>query len=315
LFDNDALVKKDTGFSKLNYFKGIGLLKRIKRDFEPQLIHAHYASSYGTLALLAGLKPYSVSCWGSEVFDFPKRSWLHKILFKKVIASAECVYSTSYRMKTEIVTYVEREIHVIPFGIDTEKFSSRKERTGSEKLVIGTVKALEEVYGIDRLLEAYALFEKEYTGESELRIYGKGSKEAELKQLAHQLGIGNKVSFCGFVSGAELITAYEELDVFCALSRQESFGVSVLEASAMNLPVIVSDAGGLPEVVKNSETGFIVDNGDPTAAAQCLLVLTVPDLRMKMGNAGRSFVLEKYAFHENLEQQVTIYQKQLEHGR
>jgi glycosyltransferase involved in cell wall biosynthesis len=218
-------------------------------------------------------------------------------------------------MKAEIATYVKREIHVIPFGIDTEKFRLQNTRTPREKLVIGTVKALEDVYGIDRLLKAYALFNEQYTGESELRVYGIGSKEAALKQLAFELGIEEKVSFCGFVSGADLITAYEELDVFCALSRQESFGVSVLEASAMNLPIIVSDAGGLPEVVNNSETGFIVDNGDPVQAAQCLLALTVPSLRMKMGNAGRAFVLEKYAFIENLEQQVSIYQKQLEHGR
>jgi L-malate glycosyltransferase len=315
LFENDTLVKKDTGFAKLNYFKGIGKLRKIKQVFQPELIHAHYASSYGTLALLAGLKPYSVSCWGSEVFDFPKRSWLHKILFKKVIASAECVYSTSYRMKTEIATYVEREINVIPFGIDTEKFRIQNTRTPREKLVIGTVKALEDVYGIDRLLEAYALFNEHYTGESELRVYGKGSKETELKLLANQLGISDKVSFCGFVSGKDLLQAYEQLDVFCALSRQESFGVSVLEASAMNLPVIVSDAGGLPEVVKHNETGFIIDGGEPSAVANSILALVESDLRIKMGAAGRAFVLENYSFQENLEQQLVIYQKQLEHGR
>ena len=164
-------------------------------------------------------------------------------------------------------------------------------------------------------MDAYALFNEQYTGESELRVYGKGSKETKLKLLANKLGISDKVSFCGFVSGKDLLQAYEQMDVFCALSRQESFGVSVLEASAMNLPVIVSDAGGLPEVVKHNETGFIIDGGEPSAVANSMLTLVEPDLRIKMGAAGRAFVIENYSFQGNLEQQLVIYQKQLEHGR
>ena len=312
LFETNELVKKDTGFGKLRYFKGISLLRKIKREFDPHIVHAHYASSYGALALLAGLKPYSVSCWGSEVFDFPKRSFVHKTIFKRVISSAFQVYSTSERMKLEILNYVNRDIEVIPFGIDTEKFKSHRDKTvPSETLVIGTVKALEEIYGIDRLLEAYAIFLKQYAGTSELKIYGKGSKESEYKKMAEQLGIADKVIFGGFVSGNDLIEAYNNLDIYCALSRQESFGVAVLEASAMELPVIVSNVGGLPEVVKNGDTGFIISEGKPELTAQKLMELSNPEKRAIIGKAGRNFVLEDFNFEKNLKRQVEVYKQQL----
>ena len=68
-------------------------------------------------------------------------------------------------------------------------------------------------------------------------------------------------------------------------------------------------------MVKHNETGFIIDGGEPSAVANSMLTLVEPDLRIKMGAAGRAFVIENYSFQGNLEQQLVIYQKQLEHGR
>jgi glycosyltransferase involved in cell wall biosynthesis len=88
--------------------------------------------------------------------------------------------------------------------------------------------------------------------------------------------------------------------------------VAVLEASACGLPVVVSDAGGLPEVVLNGETGFVVKREDPAATAYALLQLVTDDaLRQRMGRAGRDHVVRKYEWSDSVDRMEEVYAKVL----
>jgi glycosyltransferase involved in cell wall biosynthesis len=90
-------------------------------------------------------------------------------------------------------------------------------------------------------------------------------------------------------------------DIFVAPSRldSESFGVAAVEASACGIPVVVSDVGGLPEVVKNGSTGLIVPRDSPEELASALRrLLESATLREKMGETGRSFVVEEYEWEK-----------------
>jgi glycosyltransferase involved in cell wall biosynthesis len=88
----------------------------------------------------------------------------------------------------------------------------------------------------------------------------------------------------------------------------ESFGVAVVEASACEIPVVVSDVGGLPEVVENNISGFIVKSRDPEAAAIAIEKLILSkSLRLKMGNAGRERVLQNYNWTNNVTLVIEIY--------
>lgn len=98
------------------------------------------------------------------------------------------------------------------------------------------------------------------------------------------------------------------MDVFCAPSLSESFGVAVIEASACETPVVVSNVGGLPEVVIDEVTGFIVEPKHVEQLAEKILILVNDQsLRKQMGAAGRKFVLENYAWEKNVDTMESIY--------
>ena len=168
--------------------------------------------------------------------------------------------------------YYQGPLTVTPFGVDCERFRPLSKRLSSEdEFVIGTVKLLEDKYGIDYLIRAFAVLKQNYGPRKTLRlvIAGDGSRRRELQKLASSCGCfkGNGVS--GFVAHKDVPSVLNTFSVFAALSvtQSETFGVAVIEASACGIPVVVSDAGGLPEVVKNRFTGTVVRRRDPEAAA------------------------------------------------
>ena len=100
-----------------------------------------------------------------------------------------------------------------------------------------------------------------------------------------------------------------KLDVYVALSRldSESFGVAIIEAGAARRPVVVSDAGGLPEVTIEGTTGLVVPRENPQAAADAIEKLVLnPELRVSMGEAGRKHVAETYSWDACLEKMMEV---------
>src|SRR5699024_8336067 len=111
--------------------------------------------------------------------------------------------------------------------------------------------------------------------------------------------IRHMTEFTGQVPNDQVIDELNQMDIFAAFSRSESFGVAVLEASACELPVVVSDVGGLPEVVQHRETGFIhsLDDMDGMVASFIQLVSN-QEKRQLIGERGRTFVDKQYTWRE-----------------
>lgn len=298
-------------FSKVAYFKELRALKDIIKTFKPDIVHAHYATSYGLLGVLTKFKPLIISLWGSDIFDFPKKSFLHKAVLKYNLKMADCILSTSYVMAEETKKYTPRPILVTPFGIDMELFKPEPVTSlfAETDIVIGTVKVLDEVYDIDYLIKAFKLVKDRHPELSlKLMIVGRGGQAAELKKLADDLGLSKDTIFTGFVNHSKVHVYHNMMDIACFLSNSESFGVSVLEASSCEKPVVVSNVGGLPEVVDEGSTGFIVPPRDEKAAAQAIERLILhPELREQFGKNGRQKVKLLYAWNENLVGIIKIY--------
>lgn len=292
--------------AKFSYLFQQKVLRKLNREFAPDIVHAHYASSYGFLASRLRVKRFYVSVWGSDVFEFPKRSIIHKAVFKHVMRKADQIFSTSKVMKDEILKYVSKEITVIPFGVDLELFKPLNEKR-DKLFVIGTVKALEHVYGIDRLIEVFASFIKRYS-DAECHIYGAGSELKKLEILANNLGVSNNIKFFGVIPQNQVPRAIASMDVFCVLSREESFGVAAVEAAACKVPVIASNVGGLPEVVSNNETGYLVDGDNSEQIKEVIIDLyNNPEKRRELGEKGRVLVEQQYDWKRNVLQMEKYY--------
>ncbi len=299
------------------YFLNAPQVRFILARIRPALLHAHYASGYGTLGRLAGFHPYVVSVWGSDIYDVPDRSPFHHILITGNLRSADWICSTSNVMAAQTRKLVPvKHLQVTPFGVDTQIFSPSNNVRDQSIITIGTVKTLTPKYGVDLLIRAFAqLVERAKHGldqstKYKLLIVGDGPQRQELTDLVQSLEISELTEFIGSVPHSDVPKYLNQLDIYVAASRfdSESFGVAVLEASACGLPVIVSDAGGLPEVVKDNKTGIIVPrNNLPLLVEAIYSLATDHQLRIDLGQRGREHVRELYEWKNNVKLMEQTY--------
>lgn len=308
--------KNSSGFfNKLTYILSIWRIRKIIREIKPDIVHAHYATSYGLLGKLAGFKPFIVSVWGTDVFNFPKTSFLHKYLLSSNLASATKVLSTSSAMAVEAAKYSKKgsSIEITPFGIDLLKFKPRKNPVSDGTVIIGTIKALEEKYGIDILIKAFIIVKNKHPNlDLKLIIVGGGKDELRLRNLAVSLKGETSITFLGRRDHILVPQILQSFDVFAALSRWESFGVSVVEALATGLAVVVSNAGGLPEVVENEISGIVVPKNNVIQSAESLERLILDkQLRIRLGDSGRRRAEMLFDWNKNVTDMIRIYKSVL----
>lgn len=297
---------------KIQYLGGLYAAKRKIKEFKPDILHAHYASSYGLIGALSGFHPFIVSVWGSDVYEYPNAGTVYRRLLQYTFKKADTILSTSHCMADETRKYTDKDISITPFGVDVNRFAPIKSsETPNTDFVIGNVKALQPVYGIDILIKAFAeLCQLASDRNLLLKIAGTGPQKEELQDMCNTLGISDKVQFLGYIPNEQLPTLYSSFDVAVSLSRRESFGVVAVEAMSCECPVVTSDADGFKEVVVDGETGFIVPVEDSHAAAQALYkILSDAQLRTSMGRAGRQRVLRLYDWDRNVDIMENIYSR------
>jgi glycosyltransferase involved in cell wall biosynthesis len=147
---------------------------------------------------------------------------------------------------------------------------------------------------------------------SEYCIIGQGSYLEAAAFARHQLGVQSEVHFLGALPPSEVREHMRAADILLHAAVSEGFCNVVLEAQAMGLPVVCSDADGLPENVVDGETGFVVPRRSPQALAEKLAVLAHdPALRQRMGRAGRKRVLDRFRLDDQIEAFDQLYRSVL----
>lgn len=308
IYDSDEVAYLKLSGAK-GYFFGANELKSLLSEFNPDIINAHYATGYGTLARRSNFKPILLSVWGSDVYEFPYKSFINKMILVKNLESATLVASTSNAMAEQVnrVHFISNNILITPFGVDTENFK-RCAKPKNGKITIGIVKALEEKYGVEYLLKSFAMLKKRMIKENcmpekglSLEIYGSGALLPKLKSLSKELNIDDDTTFHGAVAHSKVPEIISGFDIFCApsINDSESFGVAAVEAMACEVPVVVGDVDGFKEVVVDGKTGFIVTRKDPVLMSNKLYILaTDKNLRETMGKMGREHVKENYEWRD-----------------
>lgn len=301
------------------YILNILALRKIIKKIKADVLNVHYASGYGTLANLAGLRDYIISVWGSDVYDFPASSTLKKKLITANLNKASIICSTSEVMGHHVKNYFNLrsglDIEITPFGVDIDKF--KPDKIKKENVIhIGTVKTLRPKYGIDLLIKAFSTLVNDMGMKNiRLDIAGVGYLKDELVTLTKELKIEDKVKFWGWVENNEVPLFLNKLDVYVAPSTldSESFGVAIVEASSCGVPVIVTNVGGLPEVVIANVTGIVVPPNDYQAISSALRkLLSAPELAKNMGDEGRKHVLNKYSWNKCVDKMIAVYKRVLE---
>lgn len=183
---------------------------------------------------------------------------------------------------------------VIPNGVDDEvpsgQMPARARFAAPGEPLIFHIGRLVPEKGASVLLEAFARLPR-----GRLVIAGGGPWEKHLRERAEKLGVGDRVRFAGFVDDATRAALFHHADVTVVPSTYEPFGIVALEAMAMGSPVVVSDVGGLAEIIQHGVTGLKVKPGSPTElAAQIQQVLGNPCLAARLRHNARQEVERTY---------------------
>ena len=257
--------------------------------------------------------PYDVVLHGAEV-TVPGRLPVSKQALGRVLRHARHVVAAGGYPAAEAEHAAGRTlpVTVVPPGVDTERFVPLDEAArlaarasfglpADAELVVG-ISRLVPRKGFDTLIRAIARLQRSRPN-LVLAIAGGGRDDQRLRRLATELGV--PVRFLGRVSHEALPSLYGCADVYAMLCRnrwagleQEGFGIVFLEAAACGVPQVAGDSGGAAEAVEDGVSGIVVRQPDDAAevASAITRLLDDPDLRRRMGEAGRERAVREFSY-------------------
>jgi glycosyltransferase involved in cell wall biosynthesis len=281
--------------------------------FSPKFIHVHYLLPHPIAYALPKRVPLVSSLWGSDIvalpgepFDDRKMKYLQRYLSRSSAITVTSPYLAEVFRRMFRGKYGEPR--VIPFSIDTKRFAPLAQPENHSVFTLGFAKTLFRHYGLEDLLVAIAPWA--HTKQLHLYVTGDGpaAEEKHYRSLVATLHIEDLVTFLGRIKPNDMPNFYHKLDAFVIPSYREAFGVAALEASACEIPVVGTNIGGLREVIRNGETGFLVERGDYEEIRNVIrTLLTNSELRKNMGRAGRKFVQEKYELSQSVRLMEEVY--------
>lgn len=205
--------------------------------------------------------PYIVSLRGVDVPGYNQKFGLYYHLYKPLAKltwkHAQAVIANSRWLADLAQKTLDREIRIIPNGVDTDKFKPVAEKDKFKQFTVtagGTVMGPKK--GLEYLMEGFAIFHKKHP-ESRLLLFGSGVLENKLRHMASDLGIKSCVEFASRVSHDELASQLPRCHVMCLPSLAEGMSNAVLEAEACGLPLVVTQVGGTEELLDGN--GFLIE--------------------------------------------------------
>jgi glycosyltransferase involved in cell wall biosynthesis len=286
------------------------------------VLHAHWAIPTGPAAVLAARRleiPSVITMHGGDVYvnpeqgyDFPTRWYVRPPLrWTLGLVFGVCGITEACRQHALRAGAPESRIRLIFNGTDLRRFSpspggNRVDPRFGRQMIFAC-RQLFPRKGIRFLVEAVAQLKPRFP-ELKLVLAGDGFERPALVQLTEELGISHDVTFLGWMPNAILPDYYRAAALSVVPSLEEGFGIPAAEAMGCEVPVVASDAGGLPEVVEHGVTGLVVPRGDASALANAIAeLLADPERRRRMGVAGRERALRLFDWDRSAEQFEQLY--------
>jgi glycosyltransferase involved in cell wall biosynthesis len=307
----------------------IRLAKLIRKE-RPQILHTHTAKA-GTVgrvaALLAGSRrpPIIVHTFHGHVlrgYFGPLRSLFFRLLERRLAAGTTALIAVSPQVRDDLVALgiAPRErFVVIRLGIELDERVSPDQNGRGEsrrylgipgdRFAVGWIGRMTAVKRTDDVLVAFKRL-RGGGGDAGLCMVGDGPHRLQLEQRAHELGLARDTVFLGYQE--DVAPFYAAFDALVLPSGNEGTPVTVIEALAAELPVVATRVGGVPDVVRDGEDGFLVEAGATDDLADRLAQLARdPALRARMGKQGRERVLPRYAVDRLVDDVDELYRSLL----
>jgi sugar transferase (PEP-CTERM/EpsH1 system associated) len=290
---------------------------RLLKDRGIHIMHSHEFATNVYASVLSGVTgiPVITTAHGKNYYG---DRWRRRLAYRFVARQAVMV-AVSDDLKQFLARRVgipPGNIRVVHNGIDFSRFAVQegnhavREELGisADQRVIGTVGNLFAVKGQTYLLRACQAVASAFPN-FVLLVAGEGEQLGPLEKEASDLGIAGKVKFLGFRD--DVPSLLHAMEVFILPSLSEGLPLSILEALALQKPVVATNVGGIPEIVEDGVTGYLVPPRNPEALAdRILLLLRDPQTAAKFGQAGRKRVEENFGVEQMIRKYQSLYERE-----
>ena len=292
-------------------------VKKIIQEIKPDIIHAHYVTSYGTLASLLKFHPLVITAWGSDILITPKEFSPSKLGIKYALSRADLITCDAEHMKEAMMKFAinPNKIKIINFGIDTKIFNrggkdeKLKEKLGALKYkIVISLRSLGPLSDIETLIKSAPIVLKEIP-ETKFIIIGRGFQKKELKKLSEDLGIKDNIEFLSWVPNNELPEYLRIADVYVSTSLSDGgIAASTAEAMACELPVVITDVADNKRWVRNGENGFLIPvKATQILAEKIIFLLRNENIRKEFGEKNRKIIKERNDYYKEMAKMEEIY--------
>lgn len=299
-------------------------VQRLARRLQPDIIHCHNAWGPGWYGAFTGLHPLVIHAYGGDVLpeQYRRRSDLQRRLTAWACRTADRVIVTGYHMieaSAALFIPVER-LMLLPRGVDLEHYRDGRDTAGLRRdLTLGKATPVvlspryevdEPLYNLDVVVEAFAEVQKHFPKAVCLQLYDpeRENGRCHLEQLATACGIQKGYRLVPAVENGMMPLFYNLADVVVSVPSSDGFPVTVLEASACGVPMVVSSLPYCEEWFVDGENGLLVPVRDARALADALIELcSNGDLRRRFGKAGRRLVEERADYRRCMDSLEELY--------
>lgn len=289
-------------------------LQRVIKKIQPDLIHAGPIQKVASLVAQAGFSPLVSMSWGSDLLhDASSSSWMrwitHYTLQRTSVMIGDC---KAVADKAEEFGLSKKNMVLFPWGVDLKYFSPgpadiiRKQLGWEKNFVILSTRSWEPIYGVDLLVSSFAMAVEKEPG-LRLLIQGQGSQEKEIKKLVEKSNVEQKVHFGGTVSLKDLPDIYRSADLYVSASHSDGSSVSLMEALACGVPVLVSKIPGNLEWITNDKNGWIFRDGDMNDLTSSMIALSRRKDLAKVAKNCRALAVERADWSRNSQKLLQAY--------
>jgi len=287
-------------------------LDRFVRRNGIEVVHAHMARDYSLASYATRRSKTKFVATRHVLFQLNR-------LHRHTLARATHVIAVSNAVAQELRrsgVVTEKQIVVIPNGIDVEQFSRaragfdraqflRSMRLPSDCLLVGSIGELRTLKRHDDFIRAAAVIAARFP-ETQFVLAGLGEVRKQLEALVHELGLSERFDFLGWVDDAEKLLC--AMDVFVSASETESFGLAIVEAMAAGTAVVATATEGAREVIDNGNTGVLVPIGDVERMAQSVInLLSDPEKRRAIATQSVQSAVKRFSLTRMVDEIEQIY--------
>jgi L-malate glycosyltransferase len=274
-------------------------VKKLLNKIKPDIVNAHYVTSYGFIASLLKIKSLVLSAWGSDILVTPNKNYVYKYITKFALCNCTLITSDSEYMAKIIGNYTKKKVITIPMGVD-KLLCKLKREEHSDKIRILSARTIDKNCNVEYIIKAFKKFNDKH-GASKLIITNNGPEILNIKKLIDELDLNDKIELQGFVTRDNLVNLLLTSDLYVSIPTSDSTSVTLLESMACGSIPVVSNLPANCEWITDSYNGLVLMSIDEHCLFEVLMkAVQDKDLKKRCEVENRKIILQRAIWEDNM---------------